>query len=115
MRRRLPCLTLAFAAIAMLANAQNSKEAAERAEALRVADAWLSSVQAYQHIPAISAGVVAGDNLRIGRTCCLRTRQPQPSKRHKAVRREWNRLVSSKFSEGFDQFISMMTATSNFE
>jgi CubicO group peptidase (beta-lactamase class C family) len=28
-----------------------------------VADAWLDSVQVYQHIPAISAGVVAGDDL----------------------------------------------------
>jgi CubicO group peptidase (beta-lactamase class C family) len=63
MRWRLPYLTLALAAIATAAPAQAPKEAAERAEALRVADAWLSSVQAYQHIPAISAGVVAGDNL----------------------------------------------------
>jgi len=39
------------------------KNAAERAEALRLEDAWLDSVQAYQHIPAISAGVVAGDSL----------------------------------------------------
>ena len=34
-----------------------------RAEALRVVDAWLDSLQAYRHIPAISAGVVLGDNL----------------------------------------------------
>jgi CubicO group peptidase (beta-lactamase class C family) len=39
------------------------KAAKERAEALRLADAWLDSVQAYQHIPAISAGVVVGDDL----------------------------------------------------
>ena len=39
------------------------KAAVERAEALRLVDAWLDSVQAYQHIPAISAGVVAGDDL----------------------------------------------------
>ena len=39
------------------------KSAAERTEALRLVDAWLDSVQAYQHIPAISAGVVAGDSL----------------------------------------------------
>src|SRR5215469_13206948 len=39
------------------------KTAFERAEALRLVDAWLDSVQAYQHIPAISAGVVAGDDL----------------------------------------------------
>ena len=57
---------------AVAANAQTAKApdktgaektAAERAEALRLVDAWLDSVQAYQHIPAISAGVVAGDNL----------------------------------------------------
>jgi CubicO group peptidase (beta-lactamase class C family) len=47
--------------LALLAKAQ-SKEAS-RAEALRVADAWLGAVQAYDQIPAISAGVVAGDKL----------------------------------------------------
>jgi CubicO group peptidase (beta-lactamase class C family) len=45
------------------ASEKSEKKAAERAEALRLADAWLDSVQAYQHIPAISAGVVAGDDL----------------------------------------------------
>ncbi|MGC2616826.1 MAG: serine hydrolase domain-containing protein [Terracidiphilus sp.] len=39
------------------------KAAQARAEAIRVADAWLDSIQAYQHIPAISAGVVVGDDL----------------------------------------------------
>lgn len=39
------------------------KTAKERAEALRLVDAWLDSVQAYEHIPAISAGVVVGDDL----------------------------------------------------
>lgn len=39
------------------------KAALERTEALRLVDAWLDSVQAYQHIPAISAGVVSGDVL----------------------------------------------------
>lgn len=39
------------------------KTAKERAEALRLVDAWLDGVQAYRHIPAISAGVVAGDDL----------------------------------------------------
>ena len=39
------------------------KQSAARAEALRVVDAYLDSVQAYQHVPAISAGVVVGDNL----------------------------------------------------
>ena len=46
-----------------LANAQSSKAAAERAEALRLVDAWLDAEQAYQHIPAVSAGVVVGDDL----------------------------------------------------
>lgn len=41
----------------------SQKAANARTEALRVADAWLDSIQAYQHIPAISAGVVVGDNL----------------------------------------------------
>jgi CubicO group peptidase (beta-lactamase class C family) len=52
------------------AHAQTSKEeqakqkaAHERAEALRLVDAWIDSVQAYQHIPAISAAVVVGDDL----------------------------------------------------
>ncbi|MDQ2925023.1 MAG: serine hydrolase [Acidobacteriota bacterium] len=44
-------------------HAQAPKETAARAEALRVADVWLDGVQAYQHIPAISAGVVVGDDL----------------------------------------------------
>lgn len=43
--------------------AQEDKAAAGRAEALRVADAWLDAVQAYQRIPAISAGVIAGGKL----------------------------------------------------
>jgi CubicO group peptidase (beta-lactamase class C family) len=36
---------------------------AARAEALRVADLWLDSVQAYVRTPALSAGVVKGDKL----------------------------------------------------
>jgi CubicO group peptidase (beta-lactamase class C family) len=63
MQRCLSYLTLAVATIAAVAHAQTPKDATERAEALRVADAWLSSVQAYQHIPAISAGVIAGEDL----------------------------------------------------
>lgn len=39
------------------------KTALARSEALRVVDAWLDGIQAYRHIPAISAGVVVGDNL----------------------------------------------------
>jgi CubicO group peptidase (beta-lactamase class C family) len=46
------------------APAQAPKDAvANRAEALRLVDAWLASVQAYRKIPAISAGVVIGDDL----------------------------------------------------
>src|SRR5580692_232254 len=45
------------------ATAQAEKDAAARKEALRVVDVWLDSVQAYRHIPAISAGVVVGDDL----------------------------------------------------
>ena len=52
--------TLLSAATAL---AQASKAASERAEALRVVDAWLDAEQAYEHIPAVSAGVVVGDDL----------------------------------------------------
>jgi CubicO group peptidase (beta-lactamase class C family) len=48
---------------AVTAAAQTSKAAAERAEALRLVDAWLDGQQAYEHVPAISAGVVVGDDL----------------------------------------------------
>jgi CubicO group peptidase (beta-lactamase class C family) len=41
----------------------SAKAIAARAEAIRLADAWLDSIQAYQHIPAISAGFVVGDDL----------------------------------------------------
>ena len=50
-------------ALLTAAAAQPSKAASERAEALRVVDAWLDGEQAYEHIPAISAGVVVGDDL----------------------------------------------------
>lgn len=43
--------------------AQSVKDIAAQTEALRLADLWLESVQAYEHIPAISAGVVAGETL----------------------------------------------------
>ena len=46
--------------------AQPAADAAKRehrAEALRVADAWLSSVRDYERIPALSAGVVVGEDL----------------------------------------------------
>jgi hypothetical protein len=45
------------------ASAASDKQVAARAEALRVVDAWLDSVQAYRHIPALSVGVVVGDDL----------------------------------------------------
>ena len=66
------CLALWVVILAASASSQAAKPAektaaektaAERAEALRLVDAWLDSVQAYQHVPAISAGVVAGDLL----------------------------------------------------
>lgn len=40
-----------------------AKERVERAEALRLADAWLDAQQAYQHLPSLTAGVVVGDDL----------------------------------------------------
>ena len=49
--------------IAATVNAQTEKTKRERAEAIRLVDAWLDSVEAYQHIPAFSAGIVAGDKL----------------------------------------------------
>jgi CubicO group peptidase (beta-lactamase class C family) len=63
MRRLALHLICSLAVFSSTANAQQAKGAAERAEALRVVDIWLNSVQAYQHIPAISAGVVVGDEL----------------------------------------------------
>lgn len=63
-------IVTAFTAHAQDAKGQDAKEhaakektAKERAEALRLVDAWVDSVQAYEHIPAISAGVVVGDDL----------------------------------------------------
>jgi CubicO group peptidase (beta-lactamase class C family) len=60
------CLFLALCLVGLVhhpAAAQTDKSAVERAEALRFVDAWLDSVQTFQRIPAISAGVVAGDQL----------------------------------------------------
>jgi len=56
-------LFLACSLTLIPANAQTAKDAASRAEALRVVEVWLDSVQAYERIPAISAGVVSGDSL----------------------------------------------------
>ncbi len=50
-------------ALAQSSSPDKGRTAREHAEALRLADTWLDSVQAYQHIPAVSAGVVAGDDL----------------------------------------------------
>jgi len=63
MKRLTSFLTCGLFLCSGIACAQTAKDAVERAEAIRVADAWLDSVQAYQHIPAISAGVVVGDDL----------------------------------------------------
>jgi CubicO group peptidase (beta-lactamase class C family) len=60
---RLGACVCAVMLIAATADAQSEKTKRERAEAIRLADAWLDSVQAYQHIPAFSAGIVAGDKL----------------------------------------------------
>src|ERR1039457_3588337 len=62
MKRLLLLLVCSLGFFSATAIAQ-AKDAAERAEALRVVDAWLDSVQAYWHIPAISAGVVVGDDM----------------------------------------------------
>jgi CubicO group peptidase (beta-lactamase class C family) len=57
----LTSLTLASPAIADDLPATPTPEAQARAEALRLADLWLDSEQAYRHIPALSAAVVQGD------------------------------------------------------
>jgi CubicO group peptidase (beta-lactamase class C family) len=63
MKRLVLLLVCSLAFFSTTANAQKPKDEAERPEALRVVDAWLDSVQAYRHIPAISAGVVVGDDM----------------------------------------------------
>ena len=63
MKTTVAILLVTLVALAAAASAQSSKADAERAEAMRVADAWLDAVQAYEHVPAISAGVVVGDDL----------------------------------------------------
>ena len=62
LNRRWVCACAAML-IVLTARAQTEKKKNERAEAVRLADAWLGSVQAYQHIPALSAGIVVGDDL----------------------------------------------------
>ena len=59
-------LLFSITVLAPLLQAQTPPPASdptERAEAYAVVDAYLDSVQAYHHIPALSAGVVVGDNL----------------------------------------------------
>ena len=56
-------LICSLAFFSATANGQKPKDEAERPQALRVVDAWLDSVQAYRHIPALSAGVVVGDDM----------------------------------------------------
>jgi CubicO group peptidase (beta-lactamase class C family) len=63
MKRLILPLVCCLAFFSVATNAQAPKDAAARTEALRVVDAWLDSVQAYQHIPSVSAGVVVGDDL----------------------------------------------------
>jgi CubicO group peptidase (beta-lactamase class C family) len=63
MKRFILPLVCSLAFFFATANAQAPKDAAARTEALRIVDAWLDSVQAYQHIPSVSAGVVVGDDL----------------------------------------------------
>jgi CubicO group peptidase (beta-lactamase class C family) len=66
MKRRMSRLCAGVCAamfVATSASPQSEKTKRERAEAIRLVDAWLDSAEAYQHIPAFSAGIVAGDKL----------------------------------------------------
>src|SRR5271169_1824436 len=63
MKRLILSFVCSLSFFAVFANAKAPKDAAERAEALRIVDTWLDSVQAYHHIPALSAGVVVGDDM----------------------------------------------------
>ena len=63
MKRLIFLLVCSLVFFSAASNGQKPKDEAERPEALRVAEVWLDSVQAYQHIPAISAGVVVGEDL----------------------------------------------------
>ncbi len=58
---RLWVVAMVFCAVTAMA--QTSKAVGERGEALRVVDAWLDGQQAYEHLPAMSAGLVVGDDL----------------------------------------------------
>ena len=65
--KRIAAIGMAFATAASPAAAQapadNARRVAARAEALRVVDAWLGGVRDYEGIPALTAGVVVGDEL----------------------------------------------------
>ena len=63
MKRIFLLLLSTLAVTVASAQTPTPKEVEARAEALRVVDVWLDSVQTYRHIPAISAGVVIGDDL----------------------------------------------------
>ena len=63
MKRLILSFVCILAFLSATSNAQAPKDAAQRDEALRVVDIWLDSVQAYRHIPALSAGVVVGDDM----------------------------------------------------
>ncbi len=63
MKRMIFCLAASLAFFSAALSAQTATDSASREEAFRVIDAWLDGVQTYGHIPAISAGVVVGDDL----------------------------------------------------
>jgi CubicO group peptidase (beta-lactamase class C family) len=63
MKRMILCLAASLAFFSATLSAQPPKDPAGREEAFRVIDAWLDGVQTYGHIPAISAGLVVGDDL----------------------------------------------------
>jgi CubicO group peptidase (beta-lactamase class C family) len=69
MTRQIARAVASFMAVTLAASGASAQPAGEaartvrRAEALRVADAWLSSVRDYERIPALAAGVVAGEEL----------------------------------------------------
>jgi CubicO group peptidase (beta-lactamase class C family) len=63
MKRLILPLVCSLAFFSATAIGQKPKDEAERPEALRVVEAWLDSVQVYRHIPAMSAGVVEGDEI----------------------------------------------------
>jgi CubicO group peptidase (beta-lactamase class C family) len=59
----LVCITALLSPFIHAQTPPDTTTATERAEAFAVVDAYLDSVQAYHHLPALSAGIVIGDNL----------------------------------------------------